>query len=224
MKRDKKISICITVKNRSKFPLGNNQYLYLFPRCVESITNAIQVKDNIEIVISDWHSTDWPLEEWIDAKLSSIPYKIIKVEGRFHRGTGRNVAADNADGDYLWFIDADMIINRRIFQNGLACVRNNKAYFPSCFYFLNPGHTKGFWCGGKGNCMLTREMYLKIGKWPCPPQYNRPYHEDIRFFKSFERSGFEVVTEKVNGYLHQYHPGMSVDEIFTTYKELVEVA
>ena len=54
-----KLSICITVKNRSKVETEHGTLL-LFPDCIKSITDSINDNDDIELIIADWESTDWP--------------------------------------------------------------------------------------------------------------------------------------------------------------------
>ncbi len=209
------LSICLTVHNRSRFHLPNGQYAPLFPNCLHSIEEAVRHRDDVEIVISDYHSTDWPLEEWVPQVLKSIPHQIVNVSERFHSGRGRNIAADHARGEFLFFLDAEMLITPAIVDRGLEHLRANRAYYPICFYFLNPEHSLGFWCeGGKGNCFLKRSWYTMAGKWPCPPSYKQSYNVDQVFFRKMKATGVPIVNERASSYFHQYHPGRSVDIAF----------
>ena len=208
-----KLSICITVKNRSRMTLENGKVLYLFPDCIDSVVNSIKTRDDIEIIICDWHSTDLPLDEWIHDKLRGINYKIISTPGEFHRGTGRNVAANNAIGEILFFLDADMLLTKEVLlkaiENGM-----DKIYIPHCFYFINEDHSKGFWCSGKGNLVMPNNIFKKTEGWPCPPKYNLHYDEDQQFYSNLEASKFPIVRIKEKDFYHPYHPGKSVTSIF----------
>ena len=72
-----KLSICIVVKDRSKVPTKDG-YLYLLPKCIESISNY-HSPEQIEVVICDFHSKDWPLEEWVDDYRGEVDVKISYV-------------------------------------------------------------------------------------------------------------------------------------------------
>ncbi|MCB0555173.1 MAG: glycosyltransferase family 2 protein [Phaeodactylibacter sp.] len=217
------LSICITVRNRSKVLLPNQEYAFFLPQCLASLKNALPPGLETEVLISDFGSTDWPLEEWIGQALEGIPYLNILATGKsYHNGLGRNLAASKAKGDFLFFLDADMILPPSIIQNGLRCLKRQKAYYPICFYFLNPGHTLGFWCdGGKGNVFMPREVFLQAGQWPCPPHYQSPYDEDQAFFRKVKATGLAFENQREPGFFHQYHPGRSVDTILKRKRHLI---
>ena len=60
------LSICTTVKNRSRVHVEGRELL-LFPNCVETIVRARGgVADGLELVVTDWESDDWPLAEWLE--------------------------------------------------------------------------------------------------------------------------------------------------------------
>ncbi len=58
------LSICMTVKNRSRVPVDGRE-LMLMPNCVQSIVDSVGSGFECEIVVSDWGSDDWPLQEWL---------------------------------------------------------------------------------------------------------------------------------------------------------------
>lgn len=213
------LSICLTVHNRSKVPYGRD-HLFLFPGCIDSVAKAVGGMPEVEIVIADWDSSDWRLNDWIHDKLKGLRYTIVFHSGVFSRGEGRNIAADNAKGDLLFFLDADMLVDQSVIINGLSKLREGMAFFPQCFYFIDKGHSKGFWCNGKGNCMVTREWYQQAGKWPCPPVYKKEFDEDWKFFQSIE-SRVPAYSEKEEGLLHQFHPGRSIDIIMRRQRHLI---
>jgi glycosyltransferase involved in cell wall biosynthesis len=214
------LSVCITNYNRSKVPFENGA-LNLFPKCIDSLVSTVTGMDNVEIVIADWDSTDWKLNDWIHEKLRGLKYTLVIERDKFNRGTGRNIAADHSKGDVLFFLDADMLLDKQVIEKGLEIVSSNKAFFPQCFYFIDKYHSHGFWCTGKGNCMIKREWYEKAGKWPCPPAYRREIDEDWMFFRKIGELGVQCWSDKQKGLFHQFHPGRSVDIISTKQRRLI---
>lgn len=206
------ISICFTVRNRSRVAVEPGHVVNLFPNCIDSLLEAMTEIDHpFEIVVSDWNSTDWPLKEWLPERVGDVPLNIFQATGPFHHGTGRNLAAEAAKGNILMFIDADMLIASSFISKGLEALAGGEAYCPSCFYFINKEHSRGFWCdAGRGNCMMTRAHYVKGGKWPAPPGYTRPFDVDRTFFQRMVAKGITYVKERQPNFFHQYHPGRSV--------------
>jgi len=196
------ISICITVKNRSRAKVGDHELL-LLPNCVRSIVDSVVQDIPCELIITDWQSDDWPLSDWLEQTCNGLHFQLVTVEGKFYRGEGRNLAAKRAKGDVLLFIDADSIICPAILQNGLKYINQGKAYFPILFSFNDPEHQNGWWRSeGYGNCMVSREMYDQSGGWP---EYHRWGKEDVDFFTRIS-SSVDVVRERVHGFYHQWHP------------------
>ncbi len=207
------LSICITVKDRSKYPLPNGKIVELLPDCLRSLHKANRdLASDIEVVISDFQSKDWPLNEWIDNVLGDIEHTIITVDQPFHRGLGRNIAADQANGDLLFFLDADMLLSERILDDGIEFLERGYIYYPTCFYFLNAEHSLGYWCdGGRGNLFISRQYYLDAGKWPCPPKFKRHHDEDQAFFRKIKSLNVPIKIQRDEKLLHQYHPGRAIE-------------
>src|SRR5215510_8347818 len=101
------LSICTTIKNRSRVTVEGRELL-LFPRCVESIRASVGRELPCELVVADWGSDDWPLDEWLPGAASPIPVRIIQLDGTFSRGRGLNAAARAARGDLYFFADSDV--------------------------------------------------------------------------------------------------------------------
>jgi len=195
------ISVCITVKNRSRLEVGGREIL-LLPNCLQSVAAAGQ-PDDVEIVVSDWHSDDWPLSEWAEEAVAPLPLRIVTVDGDFSRGRGRNVSAGQAKGDVLLFLDAEIIIPQDLLEYGLRHVAAGRAVFPVYHKYAAPEHTHGDWCHGSfGNAMLSRDLFLRSGRWP---ELERWGGEDNMFHEAVRRIA-PIVRDRLPGMRHQWHP------------------
>jgi len=197
------ISICITNKNRSKI-ISDDRIIYLLPDCINSIRDIIE-DNNIELVISDWMSTDWPVADWIEQKAPDIPIHIIDIdcEDGFSAGYGRNTAAKKANGDLLFFIDADVLLNRASFSECLCVTKKKRVCFPKINYELlyNSHHYRLH--TGAGNVLIRKELFEQAGKWP---EYWSYGFEDIEFAENVKKITNELPTSQTP-MIHQWHPG-----------------
>lgn len=156
-----------------------------------------------EIVVADWRSDDWPLEEWIHAAAFPVPVRLVEIDGKFSRGEGLNAAAAAAHGSELLFLDADCLIARTFLYDGLKHVDAGKAYFPILFSYANPEHSSGWWRDeGFGICMLSRNHFDQSGGWPEYKQWGK---EDDHFHSRVKAIA-PVARENAVGLFHQWHP------------------
>ena len=196
------ISICVTVKNRSRVAV-EDRTLHLFPRCVDSIVKSASANLACELVVADWLSDDWPLSDWLVETAQHVPTKLVTLEGHFSRGRGLNEAARSAGGNVLLFIDADALLCEAILARGLECVRSGNTYFPVLYSFDDAEHRSGRWLhAGYGHCMVSSDLFLESGGWP---EYDRWGKEDDDFLARVA-SLSEIVREEVPGFYHQWHP------------------
>ena len=196
------LSICVTVKNRSRVQAGARE-LRLFPNCVRSIAESARGRPDIELVVSDWHSDDWPLEEWLAEAAAPVPTRIVRADGTFSRGRGRNMAANAAAGDSLLFLDADSLLCETVLQRGEHYLAQGKSYFPILYSFKDPAHETGWWRRfGFGNCIVTQAVFQKSGGWP---EFTHWGKEDDLFYIQVAQLT-PVVREEVEGFFHQWHP------------------
>lgn len=196
------ISICVTIKNRSRVKVGEHELL-LFPNCVKSIVKAARNFNDIELVVTDWESDDWPLNEWLQDYAGPVRVRVISLQGTFSRGRGLNVAAQHALGDQFLFTDADSLLCSSLLESGQRNLCDGKAFFPVLYSFDGPEHRSGWWRHtGYGNCIVTRSMFEQAGGWP---EYESWGKEDDDFFSKISAIA-PVVREEVQGFFHQWHP------------------
>lgn len=107
-------------------------------KCVESITN--QTYSNLEIILVDDGSTD---------KSGLICDKIAKQDKRIrviHKENGglsdaRNSGLDNANGEYIAFVDSDDYINKHMYKILMNNLRKDKADISMCGYKMVDDYT-----------------------------------------------------------------------------------
>lgn len=198
------LSVCITVKNRSRVEWENlEDPLLLLPNCIQSIGQQFSRQDKVEIVISDWQSTDWPLKEWMP-KVCQNPYKIITIDKEgFSKGHGVNVAVEHAMGDTVFLMDADMLLlSRRPVLEGMQIVNHGGVYFPIPKYIVNKeGHFR-YSCG-VGNMIIDKQMFKDLGRMP---EYYRFGFEDSDFYHIVEEAGHKIYSKPTTELVHPYHP------------------
>ncbi|MBI9064265.1 MAG: glycosyltransferase family 2 protein [Marinilabiliaceae bacterium] len=198
------LSICISHKNRSSVKTKDGKVLPIFQNCIDSIVKAVKNLDiEIEIVIADYNSTDYPLNEWIYDKIENIPHKIISLgEEKFSKGRSLNIAAENATGEYLFFLDADMIIDFRVLIKGMWYLIKGKVFFPICFSYRDHTHVSGWWrTTGTGNAFILKDAWEQTKV----PEYFSWGKEDIEFMEKIATKK-TLVREKCQGLFHQWHP------------------
>jgi hypothetical protein len=199
-----------TIKDKFKMP-----FTYTFD-CIDSIlkcieTNARLQKDNYEFIISDWHSTDCDLTKDIKVKYSNINkninFKIIQHKEKnikFSRGKGLNIAANNATGDILFFIDVDLLFNNTyMLEECINEVKKGKSAWPVCYKSMDPVSYRLYpeWAG-YGICAMTKTDFMKYGPWP---EYNKWGKEDLHLYQRFLRDNTHIFRKAYLGYIHQWH-------------------
>lgn len=200
------ISICTTCKNRSKIPYYKTT-LTPFPNFVKSLVAIHKfIDDEVELVVSDWQSTDHPLYEWLPETINNaFDFNIIKVPSdNFSRGKGRNIAFEFARGDKIFFVDADMEFNDHFL---FKSIREGFVHFPICWSYYDQQQIDGWWrATGFGNFIADREQMRKIGPWKEKYSWGG---EDDDMFLRMSRS-FPIIRERFSGFVHQWHPEETV--------------
>ena len=119
-----KVSIIVPVYNVEKY----------LNRCVESIVK--QTYTNLEIILVDDGSPDncpAMCDAW--AERDSRIKVIHKENGGV--SSARNIGIDNADGDYISFVDSDDYVENNFISSLLSGCQNNEAQLSVCGYYEN---------------------------------------------------------------------------------------
>lgn len=190
----------MAVKNRSRIEHGG-QLLHLFPNSVHALSNAAKSLGPVELVVADFHSDDWPLDEWLHSA-DQLTVKIVPVSGSFSRGRGLNVAARTASASILFLTDADILIDADALQRGISSVQTGRARFPIC-QFLNQTGTPHFWQDlGKGLAFISMSV---LDDCQGVPEFESWGGEDDILFELVE-SRCPIDRDRDPGILHQWHP------------------
>jgi len=190
---EKKISIVIPVHNAGEY----------FRLCLESIT-ASEMPPGEVIVVADGDSDgSWNIAGEFGAKLLRIPHSQGPARAR-------NLGAQEASGDILFFIDSDVTIPENALTQvdtafrrdpGLAALFGSYDEEPYAGNFLsqyknlfhNYVHQKGnedastFWCGCGA---VQRKIFQELGGFN--ENYRKPSIEDIEFGYRLKREGYRI--------------------------------
>lgn len=178
-----KLSVCIPVKNRN----------YNLKGCIESLDACTGID---EIVIGDFHSTDTDYS-WLEQ--INTPTKVVKIDGDFSIGKGKNVAAENSMGDILFFLDADCVVPQSLITKIHKIVPMGFVYSPIMF-LEEQDRVHGEWAVHSfGQIAVTREQW-QSHKWEEWTSYGG---EDNIFFGPYKDDG--AIRDQVFGFVHQYH-------------------
>lgn len=177
------ISICIPVKNRAENLI----------RCIESIQ---KLQGDIEIVIGDNESTD----------IQSLPDKphpvIVETwQGDWSIGRAKNVAAERATGDILFFLDADLIMVQEVIDKIEKLVPAGWVYAP-IMWSQNEDRQTGDWITSSyGQVAVTKEQWQN-NKWLEFKSYGV---EDNLFVGPYTEKQI-LLRDMPAGFVHLWHP------------------
>ena len=170
-----KISACYIVKNEEKN----------LPRSLDSLKDAVD-----EIIIVDTGSTDSTIDI-----AKSYGAKIIQTEWNNDFSTPRNLAIDNASGDWIIMIDADeFFIKPNKIRSNIKKLSNNEAIFMLRIDIDEDDNNKE----------LNRDYYLRAFRNVDYLRYKGLIHENIR-----NLNGVSLQYKMASEDLTIYHTGYS---------------
>jgi len=194
------LSICTTCKNRSVIKLKNGilEPLPFFLKAVNKIT------EDVELIISDWGSTDVPIQETVEKYITQIPYKIINMgDKRYSMTQGRNASYENSEGEHILFIDADIAVKNKSIKSGIRKLRDGNLLFPIVFAFTESGTKKGLWCADDfKTMMIKKDVFERVGPWKENSMKNNMLRKACRGCVHTKKT----IREKDRGFIHHWHP------------------
>jgi len=98
------------------------------PRLLDSIVSNHKFNDSIEIIVCDDCSTDNTTEvvkNYLE-KYNNVKYILAKENSGVHYV--RNLGMQNANGEYIAFIDGDDYLNSEGLEIVIDCIQNNSQY------------------------------------------------------------------------------------------------
>jgi glycosyltransferase involved in cell wall biosynthesis len=111
-----------------------------------------------EIIVVDYDCPD-RTSEWVTTHFSNVKVVQVVNESIFNVSRGRNLGADSASQDWLFFIDADVLISSH-FNDWLSnvCLDDNNFYRPS-FFSLDPKKEN---LGTYGSVICSKKSFNQI--------------------------------------------------------------
>jgi glycosyltransferase involved in cell wall biosynthesis len=166
-------------------------------------------REDIDLMIIDFNSTDHPVDKWID-DYWPFDYMITKVNKPFSPGLGRNILINQFSRDILILLDADMIVPTNFIQ--IVALQATKGYAVMPLYqrYVNPEHTKTSDGIGYGNLVIRSDVvsFLRQKFTGKPyPELHRWGGEDVFVANAIKNSGkWSIKRELIPGFMHQWHP------------------
>lgn len=201
------VSVLVAIRNRSRFMLECKAH-DVFPRCVKSLRKCANAGIQMEIIVADHGSTDYPLADWFDHECGPVPHKIITMTGEFSRGKCVNAAARAASTNVFAIIQPDMLVPLETFYAGMRSSFNGRALFPKYRWQHTEDWSKTSPGCGTGNCVLAKDLFWKAGGWPefdwmkCP---SGPGTDDTTFAHNVEKHA-KLDRDEIEGLVHIWHP------------------
>lgn len=194
------LSVCICVKNRSRL-VDNHHERLMLPECIKAVVQAGENR-NIEVVIVDFESTDWPLRDWIGEVCGELSVRVIQAAGDFSKGRGHNLAVGASRSDRILLLDADVLIPRDFLGKAIRIVDAGSAWFP-VFQDLREDGTLGSWRDlTTGIAALPKSVYFAAGG---VREFRSWGGEDDLFLDAVRRL-VPIERGRVEGLQHIWHP------------------
>lgn len=190
------ISVIMPVYNGARF----------LAQTLDPLLRMVKRNEVLEVIVVDDNSTDQSAEL---ARKSGV--RLLRTEGRSGPGAARNLAAPQALGDILWFVDSDVIVHddaasriiKHMSDSTVAAVFGSYDDRPRAQNFLSQYknlvhryyHQRGnqeastFWAG----CGAVRKArFLEAGGFDTQ-RYDRPSIEDIELGYRLRAGGHRIL-------------------------------
>ena len=140
--------------------------------CVDSILKSDYL--DYELIVVDNASTDGT-SEYLEKKYAKKIKLITLEENRLSAG-GKNAGIEYASGDYLWFVDSDMIVPSSLMRRLVEVLDKNERIAEvgaSIYYYSNPnrlwsvGATINLWTSMCRNIKLNNEKMQDVDVILC---------------------------------------------------------
>lgn len=184
-------------------------------RLIQSILKSDYPKDKMEIIVVDDASTDRTYEMLKTKRFNLTNFKIIKNLSTKWVAESRNIGASNACGEYILFIDDDVIIKKECIKYLVSFLEENKDFVAVSPLILdckgdiwNSG-VKRYYVGINRSCpikdsnskyievdecitiyLIRREYFVKIGGFN--PNYKFFYEESEMFERLKKKTSMNV--------------------------------
>ncbi len=182
------------------------------PRSLPPLLEMLRRGELLELIVVDDGSGDGS-SEWARAQGA----RVLATGGRFGPGRGRNLAAEEARGDVLWFVDADVVahadaaalLRSALADAGVVSVFGSyddappdpnfaSQYMNLRHHFVHQrdaGDASTFWAG----CGAVRRAdFLAVGGFDAE-RYTRPSIEDIELGYRLRERGRILIAPAMQG-------------------------
>lgn len=171
-------------------------------RLINSILKSNYPQNKLEIIVVDDASTDGTYEE-VKRKFPQI--KIIRNQNQSLLAVSRNVGIRNANGENIFLIDDDNVIDKNCVSELVNVIENNYSppigvVAPIMYYFKQPNR---IWCAGIKRNMITSLTTL-IGRDEIDNSQFNELMGSIDFPNAFMIK--REVTERIGGFNEQEFP------------------
>lgn len=158
-----KVSIIIPVYNASSY----------IEACIESL--LVQTMDDIEVLLVDDHGSDDSMlraQRFIEAHPSGKTFRLLATPQNMGPGAARNVGVDQAQGEYVGFVDSDDVVEPYFCERLYLASKEHDADMAYCQALLvkptgttpmcNPIIENGEFSGDKRRFFLTHYTTLFV--------------------------------------------------------------
>jgi len=113
---NKLVSVIVAIKNEEKH-IGN---------CLESIKKQTYLQDFIEVIVVDNNSSDKTKEISESFSKGSAPLNLKVFDKGPERSAQRNFGVEKSSGEYVMYLDADMILDKNVIKECVEYINENK--------------------------------------------------------------------------------------------------